>query len=183
MTDRTEDRRVTKSKKAILAAMYSLLEENSFQKISVNDICARSQLSRSTFYAHFEDKYDLMRFALEALNEEINNVARELEPRDRLKAVLQSIYDNSTIYKNLFMEYTNTELATMFQTFFTNLFSEQLRQKEAQGGLIAGSTEFTAVFYSGGVASSIEHWIRKGYPASVSQLADSLHMVLKDILT
>ena len=41
-------------------ALYELLTEKPFEKISLTDICTRSMVPRSTFYRYFEDKYDLL---------------------------------------------------------------------------------------------------------------------------
>jgi len=44
----------------LASAFKSLLEERSFDNITINDICERSGTSRRNFYRHFKDKYDLM---------------------------------------------------------------------------------------------------------------------------
>lgn len=51
-------------------ALYSLLTETPFEKISLTDICSRSMVPRSTFYRYFEDKYDLLRYSLALFFEE-----------------------------------------------------------------------------------------------------------------
>ena len=45
-------------------ALYELLTEKPFEKISLTDICTRSMVPRSTFYRYFEDKYDLLHYNL-----------------------------------------------------------------------------------------------------------------------
>lgn len=55
-----EDRRITRSKRALRAALISLMEERGFESITVNDLCARADLNRGTFYNHFRDKEDLL---------------------------------------------------------------------------------------------------------------------------
>lgn len=61
------DRRVTRSKKALHDALISLMEERGFDSFTVNDLCARADLNRGTFYNHFQDKEHL----LETLENEI----------------------------------------------------------------------------------------------------------------
>lgn len=55
-----EDVRVFKTKKNIADALIHLLEEKDFAHITVKDICTLSLSSKSTFYSHFIDKYDLL---------------------------------------------------------------------------------------------------------------------------
>lgn len=44
----------------IKEAMLALIQQKEFKKITVNDICSRCGINRSTFYAHFIDTYDLI---------------------------------------------------------------------------------------------------------------------------
>jgi len=55
-----EDMRVVRTKEAIRAAFIELLDEKGFNSITVKDITTRAHVNRSTFYMHYEDKYDLM---------------------------------------------------------------------------------------------------------------------------
>lgn len=56
----TVDRRITRSKKALRDALIVLMEECGFDNITVNDLCARADLNRGTFYNHYQDKDDLL---------------------------------------------------------------------------------------------------------------------------
>ncbi len=55
-----EDVRIYKTKKNISEALIILLNEKDFNQITIKDICSRSLISKSTFYSHYVDKYDLM---------------------------------------------------------------------------------------------------------------------------
>ena len=44
----------------IVIAFLDLLDKSPFDKISVSQIVKKAGISRSTFYLHFLDKYDLM---------------------------------------------------------------------------------------------------------------------------
>lgn len=50
------------NKERILMACNSLLREMPFEKITVNLIIERSGVSKSTFYRHFLDKYDVLNY-------------------------------------------------------------------------------------------------------------------------
>ena len=64
------DPRVRRTRKLLEDAMRGLLQERSYDEISVSDIAERATVNRATFYAHFLDKQDLaatmMREELEA---------------------------------------------------------------------------------------------------------------------
>lgn len=55
-----EDVRIIKNKRVIENAMILLLQRKEFSKITIQDICQEALVSRSTFYAHYLDKYDLL---------------------------------------------------------------------------------------------------------------------------
>jgi len=59
-TEQRIDPRVKRTRALIEQAFNELLEEKGFQSISVQDITERAEINRSTFYAHFVDKYALL---------------------------------------------------------------------------------------------------------------------------
>ncbi len=54
------DPRVKRTRKLLLDAFLSLLAEQPFDDITVQDIATRATVNRATFYAHFADKYALV---------------------------------------------------------------------------------------------------------------------------
>ena len=48
------------TKKALAEALKELMEEKSFEKINIGDICEKCEMNRKSFYYHFKDKYDLV---------------------------------------------------------------------------------------------------------------------------
>lgn len=54
------DLRVIKTRRAIENALILLLQEKSFEKITVQNILDTALVNRSTFYQHYTDKYTLL---------------------------------------------------------------------------------------------------------------------------
>lgn len=54
-----DDPRVKRTRGLIQQAFFDLLAEKSFHQVSVQDIAERATVNRTTFYAHFDDKYEL----------------------------------------------------------------------------------------------------------------------------
>jgi AcrR family transcriptional regulator len=54
------DRRVGKTRKALKEALTDLILEKGYEEVTVQDIIDRADVGRSTFYAHFIDKDDLL---------------------------------------------------------------------------------------------------------------------------
>lgn len=59
-TRKTEDRRVARTRKALLDALHSLIGEKDYDSIIVKEILDRADVGRSAFYTHFSDKDDLL---------------------------------------------------------------------------------------------------------------------------
>lgn len=66
-----EDLRIIRTRKLLSNTLLGMMEEDSIEKISVIDLCSKAMVNRATFYAHFEDKYHLLSFALEELKDEL----------------------------------------------------------------------------------------------------------------
>lgn len=64
---RKPDRRVEKSRRALAQALLRLMIEKGYDAISVADIAERANVGRSTFYAHYADKEDLLQESLQGL--------------------------------------------------------------------------------------------------------------------
>lgn len=55
-----EDRRVRRTRRRLQRALAELILEKRYEKITVQNIIDRADVSRSTFYAHYLDKEDLL---------------------------------------------------------------------------------------------------------------------------
>lgn len=54
------DRRVGRTQQLLFDALLALVQEKRYNKITVQEILDRANVGRSTFYAHFQDKDDLL---------------------------------------------------------------------------------------------------------------------------
>lgn len=59
--------RIRRTKTFLMQALIRLMEKQSFEQISVIDICNEALVHRATFYKHYKDKYDLLTNTLETL--------------------------------------------------------------------------------------------------------------------
>ena len=70
------DRRVTRTKAALTAALFELLGEKDFSKISVTELTRRADVDRKTFYLHYQTVDEILEEfyedSLRALRESID---------------------------------------------------------------------------------------------------------------
>ncbi len=72
ITDRVPDRRVRKTQSLLRHALQDLILEKGYEAITVQDLLDRADVGRSTFYAHFRDKDELLLSGFEILHEELD---------------------------------------------------------------------------------------------------------------
>lgn len=113
-----EDRRIQKTKAAISAALFDLLEEKDFDQISINDIADRANVNRGTIYFHYADKFDLLDKIIEDRLED-------------LRAVCSPIHWDST-EKELIAVFRNKAYIHRSET---SLSSQKGKQSEKHVGL------------------------------------------------
>ncbi|MFC0392600.1 TetR family transcriptional regulator [Paenibacillus mendelii] len=56
--------RMTPTKQSLIHAFVNLVNIKDFDKISIADITTGAQVNRATFYAHFNDKYELLDYMI-----------------------------------------------------------------------------------------------------------------------
>src|SRR5262245_23906227 len=67
ISDKRTDRRVERTRQSLSEALILLIREKGYEALTVQDIIDRANVGRSTFYAHFGDKDDLLVNGLQAL--------------------------------------------------------------------------------------------------------------------
>lgn len=69
MTEKPPDRRVRRTRQLLHEALIELILEKGYEAVTVQDIIDRADVGRSTFYAHFLDKQQLLMSGLEQLRQ------------------------------------------------------------------------------------------------------------------
>lgn len=100
------DLRIIKTKKVLFDTLLKLMKQKNFEKIKISDICDEALINRSTFYAHYEDKYELL---IELFENQKQLLLNELEEKEKtlsskeyimevLSVLIDYIDDNRDIY-------------------------------------------------------------------------------------
>src|SRR5690625_3456038 len=104
----TRDLRITKTKQLLRDALLMLIREVGFENITIKKLTESAQVNRSTFYAHFYDKYDLLE---KTINEELTSFAEFVAPKSEeelletdipktlFSRATQYIYEHSDFFK------------------------------------------------------------------------------------
>lgn len=181
------DLRIQKTHRALLQALRELLNEKSFDDISVSELCDRAQTRRATFYKHFGDKTELLAYMIQKLQREYN--ARNeasfdgADPGAGPVRIFCSLLD--------FLEQNRSMVRTILnsngKTVVLNVLNEQLEQdmkRHFRAGVQAGAVpgvnpELLAVLYSGAVINCAKWWLTKGSRMSKEQVVQQFALLLQ----
>ena len=91
-----EDRRTTYTKQIIRETFMDLLQQKPIGKISVTEICTIAEISRSTFYLHYADCYQILE---ELQNEFCDKLIEAIKPNAD-NTPMDSMLDTHDIIRN-----------------------------------------------------------------------------------
>jgi len=77
------DRRIQKTLQLLQNALVELIAEKEYEDITIQEILDRANVGRSTFYAHFENKDQLLRSILTYLNDQFEEGIRRISEGNR----------------------------------------------------------------------------------------------------
>lgn len=172
----------TETKEILANTLFNLLERKPFSKITVNELCEQSMIVRSTFYLHFQDKYELLSYCLNYISQELETLMKTHELKDFFVVFLKTCEEKEKVFYNLFETDLNEELIEMFYHFFSRYISRCLEEKSAQGVLLPGPVDSVTAFYVSGLVGMTLRWIKSNYKLPKETLASCQYQLMKDIL-
>lgn len=130
------DRRQQKTRAAIFLAFTSLLSKKAYSKITVQEIIDTANVGRTTFYAHFETKDDLLKELCEELFDHIISSAMDCThthglysngdaPESVFCHLLQHLQEND---KNI-VALLSCESSEIFLRYFKDSLNALVRQQ------------------------------------------------------
>lgn len=105
MKEKKEDRRSKRTRKLLSNALIALMMEKRYNKITVQDIIDRADVGRSTFYAHYQDKDDLLvsdfEDMLNGLEQHLGEDGETTSATFSTLAMFRHVGEHSELYKAL----------------------------------------------------------------------------------
>jgi len=93
MSEEKHDRRSLRTQELLIHALLELIEKKHYDQISVQDIVQKANIGRSTFYAHYQNKDDLL---LSGLEHQLEHLARQITLADDCRL----IFDTSPLFQH-----------------------------------------------------------------------------------
>lgn len=187
--EKTPDRRIRRSQQLLREALLELILEKPYQDITVQEIIDRANVGRSTFYAHFLDKDDLLRSGFENLKEIFEKF--ELQPPGQHQSELETVMflfhhveSFQPVYKALMSkrgaEWITREVQTLVTGMLRRHLEAQLKiQKKARDIPLEVMVQYRASALMG----LIKWWLDNDMPYSAGQMRQWFHELAAQPLT
>jgi AcrR family transcriptional regulator len=152
------DLRIVKTKKILFNSLLNLMKIKNFEKIKISDICEESLINRSTFYAHYDDKYELLidlfeerKLSLLKVLEDNENKAFSKEYLMELLSILiDHIEENKEIYSAILANNRNGILIDFLIDAIEKDVSERLKSN-SEIKISDLPLDIIVKFYAGGL--------------------------------
>lgn len=161
------DRRTRYTKMVIQEAFYDLIKTKPFSKITISDICKHADISRPTFYLHYEDIYAL----LDEIGENMVSTARldeivklSIQDKDAIYRfilnLLQIIEKNMDVYRICVLERgVNNRIPAKITEAVQEII---IRKWEQDGNISKGfDKQYITEYIQAGFNSLVYCWINK----------------------
>lgn len=157
--------RVTRTIRDFENALITLLEKNSFESLTVDQICKEALMHRSSFYRYFSDKYDLLE---QTLNAQINKLTENTDSEyDIIKQLLSYIDKNKDVIRHLAPNSARSSLYTEILNILSQVLLER-RNLETNDPIVTAlqksdNPEMLAYVLSGAIIGTFYWWQGNNY--------------------
>lgn len=183
-----KDLRVIKTRNALYNTLLELMTENGFEDIKVSDICNKALINRSTFYSHYNDKYELLKDAIEdiknALTIELsknNNITNTKEYYlEMIKLLLNKVDEKRDIFYGIMINNRNSIMVDIIYDVLDNsVFSRIKNENNIEENTV---TEIVTKFYLGGVFNVVIEWLKNSHLYTKEDIINYLEVLIPNNL-
>lgn len=160
------DARVERTKNSFRTALLDLLQEEPFSKLTVTDLCRKAGMSRYSFYAHYDDKHDLLEDTAQHMDDRLVEAFRALQRennpsddarqgyRNLLDALLRVMESDVTFFDLLRRDDSFDLMMSLFRILMRNIdrievdyadrLSPRYDRRQLNSFLVAGFCAFVS---------------------------------------
>jgi len=182
LTRRKMDARVRKTRDALGDALVTLMQEKPFDSIRVQDVLDRAQVGRSTFYAHYSDKDDLLMSDADEFFESISMVlsahgdqSERVFPVREFFLHLVDAHQFIVALRSSGKMLENLELA---QAHFARGIERRLSEVPRGSKIPAHERPAIAFAHAGALVSLMRWWIDRGMKEPAEEMDRIFHRIV-----
>ena len=174
------DLRIKKTYQALHTAFTTLLEEKNFEEITVNELCDAAMIRRTTFYKHFDDKYEYFQFYLTEISESLkSHITADTLLKDPLTYsvnILHEMFQFVKSHKKLVDGLRNSNMMSFLYQSLQDLISKELGVffSTIQANPLTAKNELMISFYAGGLINVVYWWMNHPDNLNEEEIAEFL---------
>lgn len=153
----------------IVQALFKLMSEYEFEKISVSDIALKAGVGRATFYRYFKRKEDVIEFYFTHNTKEFM-FEQHYYPRcreDYIK-IVRDVFEKFKKNKECFKLIKRAHLEYLYLDFLNRNFTETFKREYEEKG------RYAPYLYAGMVFNVSILWLESDCKDSVENLAETM---------
>ncbi|MEM7800261.1 MAG: TetR/AcrR family transcriptional regulator [Chloroflexota bacterium] len=183
-TKKKEDRRVRRTRKLLQDALISLLRRKRLGKIQIKEIVEEADVSRTTFYQHFETKEELLFSLIDDVFEEIHRAVfyeRENGEAVDILRLLTSSFEQWRLHSEALrwvLQVENKDLLIAALRVHIEAFKQEVDKHIPPNPAFRVYDEHGFSFVSGGLYMLINQWISNGMQESAETMAKITFVLL-----
>jgi AcrR family transcriptional regulator len=168
----TLDRRVRRTRSAIVEAFNRLILERGYAGLTPGDVSVAANVGRSTFYEHFRGVDDVLAQTLGALLAPLAKGCFEAQPPAAARQILEHIWENRRLGHILF----NGEAQGLVLQSFAAQFEEALLSvPRREGAKPILSPPLIALHLAAGQLALMRAWISGRYGHSAQEISEAMY--------
>lgn len=173
------DRRIKYTRNMIRHSFLRLLTDKPIGKITVKEICEMADINRATFYAHYEDVYDLLEKIEEDFYADVQDSVKGMIQADYTGIlpieILKKIRENDVLCKAMFGKNGDKEFLRKMMYFAEE---DSLGDwKKLYPHLGDEKLEWLYSFIVNGCAGIIQKWVESGFQAEPETMAQFMALM------
>ena len=166
------DRRVRKTRDALYSAFVALVAEKGYDQISVRDILDEADVGRTTFYAHFKAKEDLLRFGFTRLRAQLASRPRSTVEDHR--ALIRALLDHAKSHAGLCAALAGGAGGGLAEAEFRGIVEDIVATEIGAGEAQATMT----AMLGGALLAAIRRWVDAGAKGAGSEIIEAFDLLL-----
>lgn len=173
------DRRSVKTRDRLGDALIALMVEKPLDSVTVQEVLERAGISRSTFYAHFEDKNDLFLSDMEDFLETFSNaLSRNHDKSERVFPVQElfaHVRDAHAIYSALVAANRLHDFLDLAQQHFARGIERRLTEIPRAAGIAPKQRAPLAQAHAGALVSLLTWWTHSRSQLTAAEMDELFH--------
>lgn len=170
------DRRSLRTRQMLMQALIDLMRTKRYDSITVQELTEQADVGRSTFYAHFTDKDDLLKDGvsrmLASLEAEGTGRGTRLFPT---LALFRHVGAQPDLYRVMSRGRALTLFVTALQDEIAEVLERRLRERVPPHVSPAVPPSLLAVMYAGMLLATMRAWIEAGLAEPAEEIDRSFH--------